>query len=112
MDDGNVGEVTEDAMMWMLVGIMGKLRINWNDGDIEIDVDDYPLRMKVLYGLGDGVEHGAGLPLREELLSEDLIQQLPSFKQLRHQENRAAVVVHLQDTEMCKGQSLVVLLEK
>lgn len=71
----------------------------WNDEDVGVDVDKYPLCMEVLHGLGDGVEHGAGLPLREELLSEDFIQQLPSFKQLRHQENRAAVVIHLQNTE-------------
>lgn len=63
------------------------------------DVDKYPLRMEVLHGLGDGVEHGAGLPFGEELLSEDLIQQLPSFKQLSHQKNRATVIIHLQNTK-------------
>lgn len=90
-------------MMWMLGD-------KWHDRDVMVwynrdaenwnYVDNYPLHMEVLHGLGDGVEHGAGLPLGEELLSEDLIQQLPSFKQLRHQENRAAVVIHLRDTEI------------
>lgn len=63
-------------------------------------MDRYPLCVEVLHSLGDGVEHSAGLPLREELLSEDLIQQLPSLKQLGHQENRAAIVIHLQNTEI------------
>lgn len=51
--------------------------------------------MQVLQGLGDGVEDGAGLALREKLLPKDLVQQLTAFHQLRHQENRAAIVVHL-----------------
>lgn len=51
--------------------------------------------MQVLQGLGDGVEDGAGLALREKLLPQDLVQQLATFHQLRHQENRAAIVVHL-----------------
>lgn len=73
---------------WKMVG---------NNGDV--DADKYPLCMEVLHGLGDGIEHSAGLPLREELLSEDFIQQLPSFKQLSHQENRAAIVIHLHNTD-------------
>lgn len=56
----------------------------------------YPVDVQILHGLGDGVEHGAGFPLREELLPQDLIQQLSSLHQLRHQEHRAAVVIHLQ----------------
>lgn len=55
----------------------------------------YPVDMQILHSLGDGVEDGTGLPLREELLPEDLVQQLASLHQLRHQEHRAAVVVHL-----------------
>lgn len=51
--------------------------------------------MQVLQGLGDGVEDGTGLALREELLPQDLVQQLAAFHQLRHQEDRAAIVVHL-----------------
>lgn len=33
----------------------------------------YPLDVQVLQGLGDGVEDGAGLALREELLPQDLV---------------------------------------
>ena len=57
--------------------------------------DPHPLRVQVLYGPGDGVKNGAGLSLREELLFEDPIQQLPSAHQLRHQEHLLTVVVHL-----------------
>lgn len=59
----------------------------------------YPLYMQVLHSFGDGVENRTGLPLREELLSEDLIQQLPSFHQLCHQVHGAPIVIHLQSTE-------------
>lgn len=44
----------------------------------------YPLHVQVLDGLGDGVEDGTGFSLWEKLLSEDFVQQLPSFHQLRH----------------------------
>lgn len=52
--------------------------------------------MQVLHSLRDGVEDGAGLPLGEKLLPQDFVQQLASFHQLRHQEHRAPVVVHLE----------------
>lgn len=51
--------------------------------------------MQVLQRLGDGVENSARFSLREKLLSEDFVQQLAPFHQLRHQVHRAAVVVHL-----------------
>lgn len=55
----------------------------------------YPLRVQVLHGLGDCVEHSAGLSLGEELLLEDPIQQLSAAHQLGHQEHLLAAVVHL-----------------
>ena len=55
----------------------------------------HPLYMQVLQSSGDGVENGARLSLREKLLSEDFVQQLASFHQLRHQEHRPTVVIHL-----------------
>lgn len=51
--------------------------------------------MQVLHGFGDGVENGAGLSLREELLPEYLVQQFSSFHQLRYQVHGAAVVINL-----------------
>lgn len=39
----------------------------------------HPLAVEVVNSLGDGVEHSTGLSLREELLPEDLVQQLPSL---------------------------------
>lgn len=60
----------------------------WIDGS-------HPLRVQVLHSPGDGVKHGAGLSLREELLLEDPIQQLSSAHQLRHQVHLLTVVVHL-----------------
>lgn len=57
--------------------------------------ETHPLHMQVLHGLGDGVENSAGFPLREKLLTEDFVQQLASLHQLRHQEHRPAVVIHL-----------------
>lgn len=55
----------------------------------------YPLHVQVLHSLGDGVEDSAGFSLREKLLSQDFVQQLASFHQLRHQVHRAPVVIHL-----------------
>lgn len=63
----------------------------------------YPLHVQVLHRLGDGVEDGAGLALREELLPQDLVQQLAALHQLRHQEHRAAVVVHLRRGDGAAG---------
>lgn len=59
------------------------------------ETGSYPLDMQVLQGLSDGVEDSAGLALRKELLPQDLVQQLTAFHQLRHQEDRAAIVIHL-----------------
>lgn len=55
----------------------------------------HPLAVQVVHGLGDGEEHSAGLPLREEFLPQDPVQQLPSLHQLRHQVDESAIVIHL-----------------
>lgn len=51
--------------------------------------------MEVVNSLGDGVEHSTGLSLREKLLPEDLVKQLPSLHQLRHQVHIPALIIHL-----------------
>ena len=58
-------------------------------------VRPHPLDVQVLQGLGDRVQHGARLSLREELLPQDLVQQLAALQQLRDQVDGAAVVKHL-----------------
>lgn len=55
----------------------------------------HPLAVEVVNSLGDGVEHSTGLSLREELLSEDLVQQLTSFHQLHHQVYVPALIINL-----------------
>ena len=55
----------------------------------------HPLAVEVVNSLGDGVEHSTGLSLREELLSEDLVQQLTSFHQLHHQVDVPALIINL-----------------
>lgn len=59
------------------------------------EVLPHPLAVEVVNSLGDGVEHSAGFPLGEELLPEDLVQQLPSLHQLRHQVHIPAFIIHL-----------------
>lgn len=54
-----------------------------------------PLAVEVVNSLGDGVEHSAGLSLREKLLPEDPVQQLTSLHQLRHQVHVPAFIIHL-----------------
>lgn len=51
--------------------------------------------MQILHRLADGVQERAGLPFGEALLLEDLVQQLPSSHQLRHQVDVPAITVHL-----------------
>lgn len=60
--------------------------------------------MEVVNSLGDGVEHSAGLSLREELLPEDPVQQLPALHQLRHQVHVPALVIHLRRSSTRGGQ--------
>ena len=60
-----------------------------------VRVPAHPLDVEVLQGLGDGVQHGARLSLREELLPQDLVQQLAALHQLRDQVDGAPVVKHL-----------------
>lgn len=55
----------------------------------------HPLAVEVVNSLGDGVEHSTGLSLREKLLPEDLVQQLPALHQLRHQVHVPALIIHL-----------------
>ena len=59
------------------------------------DVFPHPLTVEVVNSLGDGVEHSTGLSLREKLLPEELIKQLSTLHQLRHQVNIPALVIHL-----------------
>lgn len=55
----------------------------------------HPLAVEVVNSLGNGVEHSTGLSLREKLLPEDLIQQLPSLHQLCHQVYVPTLIIHL-----------------
>lgn len=67
----------------------------------------HPLAVEVVNSLGDGVEHSTGLSLREKLLPEDLIQQLPSLHQLRHQVYVPTLIIHL--TSHTPGQHVILL---
>lgn len=55
----------------------------------------HPLAVQVVHGLGDGEEHSAGLPLREEFLPQDPVQQLPPLHQLCDQVDESAIIIHL-----------------
>lgn len=59
------------------------------------EVLPHPLAVEVVNSLGDGEEHSTGLSLREKLLPKDLVQQLPSLHQLRHQVHVPAFIIHL-----------------
>jgi len=58
----------------------------------ERKLETYPVLVKILHHLRDRLQHGARLLFGEELLTEDLIQQFPSFHQLRHQKDVLAVI--------------------
>ena len=85
----------ESSIYRMLLGFRS-LCTTWGDGEegkikrgsgslifthacTHAGVFPHPLAVEVVNSLGDGVEHSAGLSLREKLLPEDLIQQLPSL---------------------------------
>ena len=52
-----------------------------------LNLQTYPALVEEPDGGDDLLEDGPGLPLREELLPHDLVQQLAATHELKHQEN-------------------------
>lgn len=55
--------------------------------------------MKIVNGFCERLEYGARLALREELLSKDLVQELPTLQHLRYNVNLVFGVVNLQNIQ-------------
>jgi hypothetical protein len=59
----------------------------------------HPLRMQVVNGLCDNLQHRRSLPLREELLPQNLVQQLSAIEEIRNQVDLVAIVITLKENK-------------
>jgi hypothetical protein len=51
--------------------------------------------MQVVNGLCDNLQHCRSLPLREELLPQNLVQQLSAMEEIHNQVDLVAIVITL-----------------
>ena len=62
--------------------------------------------------LGDSLQDGTGFSLREELLAEDLVKQLPALHELCDDKHLVSIVKHLQKTKYALMSDLTDLAHK